>query len=115
MATPDPSRTAASSSATLAFLAALMVTTSDQVPYSLADIINRPAWTAQAACRGRSDIDWQRPDPEPAALDICRTCPVIKPCTLHAYQRREIGTWGGMSDRARLGRSHASVSPKSRP
>lgn len=81
---------------------------------TLAGLINRPAWMERAACRGRHDIDWQDPDPCPETLAICHSCPVLDPCTVYALRQRETGTWGGMGERARLGRHHASLSPRKR-
>ncbi len=79
----------------------------------------RPAWHLQAACRDHP-ADWWHADEntvEPApshrtlgtrirqqterAQRICRTCPVIAHCLLHALDHPERGVWGGTTERER--------------
>ena len=62
-------------------------------------------WLKQAKCR---DMDTTMFFPEEgtqitgeirgkqlAAIEICRTCPVMMQCRAYATQNREIGIWGG--------------------
>ena len=86
------------------------------------------AWTADAACKGRSELFFapraERPQArarrEARARRLCATCPVQQPCREFARSNREYGLWGGESEdeRHRLGftvaapigvRSHASA------
>lgn len=94
----------------LEFYEALMVGVDP--PLSLADLLRRPAWMANASCRGRDDIDWQDPEPGPDVVAVCQACPVLEQCAQHAGVHREIGTWAGMSERARLGRRHSHCVPR---
>jgi WhiB family redox-sensing transcriptional regulator len=82
----------------------------DPAPYdpSLSDFIsllNRPAWMAEAACkgepveifipsRGRSTVE---------AKAFCSRCPVRSECLAFALDQTELplGIWGGTSDRER--------------
>jgi WhiB family transcriptional regulator, redox-sensing transcriptional regulator len=71
------------------------------------------AWSAEAACRGRSELFFapagERPEArvvrESRARAICQDCPVITPCRQWARDHREYGFWGGESeeDRAAAG------------
>jgi len=63
-------------------------------------------WVNDAACRGRSDIDFF---PEvgyngkaPIAVAVCNTCKVKKDCVEFAIENRiEHGIWGGLSPQQR--------------
>lgn len=64
--------------------------------------IERPAWHAQAACRGKGPDRWfpgQGDDLRPAR-EVCATCPVREPC-LEAARTERNGIWGGLSERER--------------
>lgn len=68
------------------------------------DLLERPAWHREAACRGSDpDLffpgrgDYRATSP---ARQICAACPVREPC-LEAGMSEHFGTWGGMSERAR--------------
>ena len=94
----------------LDFYEALMTDTG--VAASVLDaIVRRPAWMAQAACIGRDDIDWFAVDVPPEAADLCRTCPVLNTCTSHGFKHREVGIWGGMTERARTGERYGHLVP----
>jgi WhiB family redox-sensing transcriptional regulator len=70
------------------------------------------AWQVRGACRGpqsavffppstfeRKDEKLER---ESRAKDICRTCPVRRPCLDYAIQIREPhGIWGGLNENER--------------
>ena len=80
----------------------------DEGGYSaLFDLLKRPAWHAQAACRGMGPADFF-PDQgrssrsgNPAKV-ICADCPVRVECGEYAVDHYEQhGTWGGMSPRQR--------------
>ena len=75
---------------------------------ALFDLIRRPAWQAQAACRGMGPELFFPPlgatggtHPNPAR-EICAGCPVRVECGTFAVENVEMyGTWGGMSPRRR--------------
>ena len=55
-------------------------------------------WMLDAACLGRTDLDWF--DLEcglEAAANVCYTCPVINQCLNYAIEHElDIGVWGGV-------------------
>jgi len=64
--------------------------------------VERPAWHAQAACRGKGPARWfpgQGDDLGPAR-ELCAACPVREPC-LEAARTERNGIWGGQSERQR--------------
>jgi WhiB family transcriptional regulator, redox-sensing transcriptional regulator len=67
-------------------------------------ILERPAWQADAACRG---VDPSMFYPESrgdsiAAENICKRCPVRLLCLDYALAHREKeGVWGGLNERKR--------------
>jgi hypothetical protein len=75
----------------------------------LEDLVNRPAWHREAACRGvdRSEIFFpQRGSGRPAeALAYCERCTVRAQCLDTAVRLSEavVGVWGGTSARERRG------------
>lgn len=61
-------------------------------------------WQRQGACRGVSrDIFFPEEFtlPDPAALRLCRRCPVRERCLQWALEHDEVGIWGGMTDEGR--------------
>jgi WhiB family redox-sensing transcriptional regulator len=70
----------------------------------LTDLVTRPAWQAQAACRGRGTTEFfpiGGGDSLSARL-VCRSCPVAKECLEYALERPGLkGIWGGTSERHR--------------
>jgi WhiB family transcriptional regulator, redox-sensing transcriptional regulator len=82
---------------------------------------SRPAWWAEAACRGRPDLNWfpdrgQAPAAA-AAKAICAGCPSAAPCLAFAIEEHiDIGVWGGMSaSERRRARGGAVRQPKASP
>lgn len=65
----------------------------------LEQLLARPAWHAQAACRGYGPGAFFADDPVPAR-ETCARCPVRLPCA-EAGQTERHGTWGGLSERER--------------
>lgn len=73
----------------------------------------RPAWYADAACSGQSDLFFPKGDLRGQSMNamtadaraICARCPVADPCREQGRHDREFGVWGGESeyDRAHLG------------
>ena len=66
----------------------------------LAELIHRPVWHREAACRGKGTEPWfpsQGGDYE-AAQAVCQGCAVRAECLAAA---EEFGIWGGLSARAR--------------
>jgi WhiB family redox-sensing transcriptional regulator len=74
------------------------------LPDVLAEMFNRPAWHALAACRGQDPALWfpgrgARTGP---AKDICAGCTVRERCLDVAIDNGERdGIWGGLSERQR--------------
>ncbi|HJT02100.1 MAG TPA: WhiB family transcriptional regulator [Pseudonocardiaceae bacterium] len=60
-------------------------------------------WRARAACRGRSDIEWQGDGRgwEHEAKAVCAGCPVRARCLQDAIENREFGVWGGTTETER--------------
>ena len=55
------------------------------------------SWMAEAACQGRTDLDWFDVDCNlQACLTICMTCPVADECYQYALELEvDEGIWGG--------------------
>ena len=68
------------------------------------------SWKDRAACKGRSDVDWD--DFGPEQVLICGTCQVRPECLHAGLQEPEAaGTWGMTSEaqRRRLNAGKATV------
>jgi WhiB family redox-sensing transcriptional regulator len=66
----------------------------------LRDIVNPPAWMADAACREHQDLRWinGRTDSTSAARAVCAGCLVREECLHYALADVTIvGMWGGTS------------------
>lgn len=63
----------------------------------LEDLLRRPDWHAQAACRGQGPSIWfpERGEPLEPGMAVCHGCPVRDQC-LDAGMG-EHGVWGGVS------------------
>ena len=63
------------------------------------------AWLAEAACRGLNPSLFypdKGVDRTPAAIAVCRSCPVQAQCLDHAIEHREIrGVWGATTPNQR--------------
>lgn len=68
----------------------------------VAGLLRRPAWHAQAACRGAGPARWFPGQGEPleAARAICAGCAVQAECSDAAIDERH-GIWAGTSARQR--------------
>ena len=85
---------------------------SDETPdfeILLAELVNRPAWHRQAACRG-VDPDLFFPERGSRryveALAYCQDCPVRQECLASAFEfgeRWTMSIWGGTTGRDRKG------------
>jgi WhiB family redox-sensing transcriptional regulator len=77
----------------------LMTTTADDLP-DMTDVFARPAWHAQAACRGVGvEVFFPaRGESTAPAKALCGTCPVAARCREYAMSRADVhGVWGGTS------------------
>ena len=79
----------------------------ERVGWSLDDLLLRPAWHAQAACRGASPaLFFGKASQgvgkvyEVTRAAYCAACPVVAECAA-AGAHEEHGLWGGMSVRER--------------
>lgn len=66
----------------------------------------RPAWMAEALCRGTDPAVWFPTRGGPAGVQkaLCRACPVRAQCLAAAMRHGEtIGLWGGLSGLERRG------------
>ena len=75
----------------------------DRVP-DLAMLVRRPAWQAQAACRGEpsSTFFLERGGSTRRAHELCDSCPVATECFAYAMADEELGgIWARTSDRQR--------------
>lgn len=71
----------------------------------------RPAWQAEAACRGADPALWfpERGEPTEPAKAVCARCPVALPCERYALELDTgHGIWAGQSAR-NLKRSRAAA------
>lgn len=68
----------------------------------LFELLERPAWMSQAACRGQTETMYPHDGRNRSALAICEGCPVRNECRAWALDHDETnGTWGGLSERQR--------------
>jgi WhiB family transcriptional regulator, redox-sensing transcriptional regulator len=78
----------------------------------LTEMLARPAWHAQAACRGAGPADYfpkrghENREPSRGVRRLCRTCPVRLECLTFALDGSGIGgdragIWGGTTERQR--------------
>jgi WhiB family redox-sensing transcriptional regulator len=75
----------------------------DRLALSLAEVLRRPAWMADAACRGMPASTFFI-DPggnaEPARA-VCAGCPTRQPCLAYALSENMPGIWAGTTPRQR--------------
>jgi WhiB family transcriptional regulator, redox-sensing transcriptional regulator len=71
----------------------------------LLDLLERPAWQREGACREHPEISWfpEQGDTGIAAKRICQGCFVVKECREWSLaQGSELqGIWGGLDARGR--------------
>ena len=70
---------------------------------SVADLLKRPAWHAEAACRGMGPSKFfleGRGADYRLARAVCADCPVQAQCA-EAGAKEAFGMWGGLSERDR--------------
>jgi WhiB family redox-sensing transcriptional regulator len=75
----------------------------DRLAISLAELLQRPAWMADAACRGMpAEIFFIEPggNAEPARA-VCASCPTRQPCLAYALSENMPGIWAGTTPRQR--------------
>ncbi len=80
----------------------------------LAELLHRPDWHADAACRDRPARWWfpEHGDTAENARPICSTCPVRQPCLEAGLADVNAqGVWGGttVTERRRLRRTAATT------
>lgn len=71
---------------------------------NLVDLIEKPAWMADASCRGMDPSLFfaERGAPTATAKAVCAGCPVTAECLAYAINLGERnGVWGGLSERQR--------------
>lgn len=87
---------------TLPELEALMAP-GDPLALSLAEILDRPAWMADAACKGMpASIFFIEPGgTADAAREVCNRCPTRQPCLAYALSENMPGIWAGTTPRQR--------------
>lgn len=79
----------------------------DQVLPTLEQLLQRPTWMKQAACRGQdTSLFFPSKGPSPARVArvraLCAGCPVREECLDYAITTEHImGTWGGLTERER--------------
>ena len=83
----------------------LMTPGAPEVPLMLEELLNRPVWQAQAACRGQGSEEWVQ-DSAGARYEaqrvVCASCPVREPCLAYALANKSLkGFWGGSTERER--------------
>lgn len=76
-----------------------------EAPFSLDELLHRPAWHARAACRGSGSTRWvtggrrARHEEERA---VCSQCPVSEPCFSYALADASLkGCSGGTAETER--------------
>lgn len=86
------------------FIAYLMHPEREDGPVLLEELVNRPAWMADAACIGEPPETFfpERGGSLARARELCRGCPVCAECLEHAMADEELaGWWGGTAERER--------------
>jgi WhiB family redox-sensing transcriptional regulator len=79
----------------------------EDVPISLAELFDRPAWMADALCREYPDVSFfpTRGQPTSPAKNVCAHCMVRQECldyiSSFGYDENRHGVWGGTSPRER--------------
>jgi WhiB family redox-sensing transcriptional regulator len=76
----------------------------DVLGLTLADLVQRPAWQADAACREHPEVNFFPTTGQSAApaKAICAGCLVRGECLAYAQQdSHTAGVWGGTSDNDR--------------
>ncbi len=75
----------------------------DRLAVSLVEVLRRPAWMVDAACRGMpSSIFFIEPGGTPdAARAVCSGCPTRQPCLAYAVAQEIPGIWAGTTPRQR--------------
>jgi WhiB family transcriptional regulator, redox-sensing transcriptional regulator len=78
----------------------------------------RPAWQAEAACRGAGTVDYfpSRGESTAAAKAVCAGCPVRTECLDYALDTADLvpGIWGGTAERERRRMRSAAARPATR-
>jgi len=68
-------------------------------------MIRRPAWQSEAACRGQGPRRWVSETdrgPYEAQKAVCASCPVREPCLAYALANKSLmGCWGGTTEAER--------------
>ena len=67
----------------------------------LEELLHRPPWHADAACKEHPDVDWFAEFQRAAAESICRRCLVRVECAGAGIKGYEHGLWGGLDRRER--------------
>lgn len=95
----------------LSFFELEILASGDDVP-DLFDLIHRPAWMAEAACRGVGAATFfpERGQSVIEAKAICARCPVRKPCLEYAFETTSTGIWAGTSERGRAKAMRSALS-----
>jgi WhiB family redox-sensing transcriptional regulator len=67
------------------------------------ELLGRPAWHAQAACRGQGAGEWVKAAGDyTAERAVCASCPVREECLAYALADKDlVGMWGGTTERER--------------
>jgi WhiB family transcriptional regulator, redox-sensing transcriptional regulator len=76
----------------------------DDEPVTLEDFLRRPAWHAEALCRGRGTEPFSRgPKSDHSAVKVvCAACPVRQECLSFALADETLlSLWGGVTERER--------------
>lgn len=88
----------------------------------LVELLVRPAWHADAACREHPGLSWFPPRGDyraaNAALEVCAACLVRAECLEFALARPDsAGLWGGTTarQRAAIARQHGRPAPPTGP
>jgi len=89
----------------------------------LEDLLDRPAWHAQARCANTPDVNFfpTRGESVEPARQVCAACPVMHECQTWALAQgvELVGVWGALSDRERRQRRRdmaraAGATPRAR-
>src|SRR5437762_1204407 len=79
----------------------------------LAELLHRPAWMADAACRERPEIEFRSDDDDGMAARakaVCGRCLVREDCLAWALAHDEpTGVWGSLTRQERTGRDPSTA------
>jgi len=80
----------------------LMMPGMPDIDEAFEEMLQRPTWQQEAACRGQGSRQWVGETdglPYAAQKAVCAECPVREPCLAYALANKSLaGCWGGTTE-----------------